>query len=103
MRRPKDNKTSRLAATEARVHFGELVDDVAAGRKIAEVDRADGYIVVVEPASETESETPAFDAKAWLANLRRIHAEIRAWREQNGIPEITEMPEDIMRELHESR
>ncbi|HET7056290.1 MAG TPA: hypothetical protein VFI12_07485 [Thermomicrobiales bacterium] len=102
MNRETDTKTRRIAATEARVHFGELVDDVVAGRKIAEVDRADGYTVVVEPADD-EADKPGFDAKAWFANLRRIQAEIRAWRERNGIPEITEMPEDIMRELHESR
>jgi hypothetical protein len=98
-----DFKKRHLAATEARVHFGELVNDVADGLRIAEVERSDGYTVVVEPAAETGANATGFDAKAWLANLDRIHARIRAWREENDIPEITEMPEDIIRELRDSR
>jgi hypothetical protein len=98
-----DFKKRHLAATEARVHFGELVNDVADGLRIAEVERSDGYTVVVEPAAETGAKATGFDAKAWLANLDRIHARIRAWREENDIPEITEMPEDIIRELRDSR
>ena len=103
MSKPTDDKRRHLAATEARVHFGELVDDVADGHRIAEVERSDGYTVLVEPATNAGSVESGFDAEAWIANLERLHAQIRAYRAENPDAQNIEMPEDILREFHDSR
>ena len=103
MSKSTDIKKRHLAATEARVHFGQLVDDVADGRKIAEVERSDGYTVVVEPPDETKFGEGGFDAQAWIANLERLHAQIRAYRAANPDARNIEMPEDILRESYGSR
>jgi hypothetical protein len=96
-------KVRRLAATDARVHFGELVDSVAENDEVVEVERADDFVVVFGPTDVAEPVKKAFDAEAWLANLDRIHQQIRAYRKATPDAEITEMPEDIIRELRESR
>jgi len=90
----------RIAATDARIHFGELLDEVANSRKSIEVERGDGFVAVLASAEEEQPLTGAFDAVSWLANLKRIHDEMRDYRAANP---ITEMPEDIIRELRESR
>jgi hypothetical protein len=100
MSKPTDTKRRHLAATEARVHFGELVDDVADGHKIAEVERSDGYTVLIEPTGKPETEDSGFDAQAWIANLRQIHERMRAYRAEHP---ITEMPEDILRDFYDNR
>jgi antitoxin (DNA-binding transcriptional repressor) of toxin-antitoxin stability system len=90
----------RIAATDARIHFGELLDEVADSRKSVEVERDDGFVAVLAPAEEDQPVAGAFDAASWLANLKRIHDEMREYRAANP---ITETPEDIIRELRESR
>lgn len=90
----------RFAATDARVHFGEIVDDIADNGEAVEVERSDDFVVVLTPADSTEPAQASFDAKAWWADLDRIHERMRTYRA--GKP-ITEMPEDILRELHDSR
>jgi hypothetical protein len=96
-------KPRRLAATESRFHFGELVDEVSRGRHVAEVERADGYIVVVEPARDLQPNDVNFDAEAWLANLGRIQEQIRAYRAANPDAATRESTVEILRELRDDR
>jgi hypothetical protein len=93
-----DIKRRRLAATEARVHFGQLGDDVADGRKIAEIERSDGYTVLVEPASDAASKNPSFDAEAWLGNLDSIQERIQSYLVDNP---ITETSTETIRKLRD--
>ena len=101
MSAPNRNRgAKKLAATDARVHFGELVDNVAGGDTVAEVERADGFMVVVAPVEGQARIDREFDAKKWLAELDRIHEQIRAWRATHPIVESTV---DILRELRDDR
>jgi hypothetical protein len=70
--------------------------------RVVEVERDDGFVVDVAPADDAEPRKP-FDAKAWWANLERLHEEIRAYRMANPDAEITESSVEILRELRESR
>jgi hypothetical protein len=94
-----DFNTKRVAATDARIHFGELVDEVAEGRKIAEVERSDGYTVVVEPASDVPFEEMDFDVEGWLTDLDSIQERIRAYLVDNP---ITETSTEIIRKLRDN-
>ena len=93
-------KSRRIAATDALIHFGELLDAVVGDGEVVEVERADDFVVVLTPADRQEPAKRPFDAEAWWSNLKRIHARMRTYREANP---ITEMPEDILRDFHDSR
>jgi hypothetical protein len=91
-----------LAATDARIHFGELVDAVAETGELVRVQRSDDFAVAVAPAESIDSAGKEFDAEAWWANLERLHAEIRAYWEANPEARITESSAEIIRELRDS-
>ena len=95
-------KPQRVAATDARVHFGELVDSVAEDGEFFEVQRSDDFVIVLGPTEATEPVSKAFEAEAWLANLKRIQAEIRAYWDANPEARITESSLGIIRELRDS-
>ena len=90
----------RLAATDARIQFGELVDAVAERGDIVEVERADEFAIMVAPAETPQPQNRDFDAEAWLANLDRLHEQIRAHRASHPIIESTV---DILRDLRDDR
>src|SRR5690242_17390188 len=98
MRNTTDSRRRHFAATEARIHFGELVDDVAEGHRIAEVERSDGYTVLVEPTSDSAPESSGFDAEAWLFNLAPIQERIQSYLVDNP---ITETSTEIIRKLRD--
>lgn len=91
-----------VSATEARVHFGELLDSVARNLDIVWVQRAGVPQAVVVPVEvwkrHQEKEDP------WTAAARRMEAHweyMRKQREAGLIKDIGPSTEEIIRAMRE--
>lgn len=87
-----------VSATEARIHFGELMDRAKKGPVI--VERGGKPEVVVISKQEYDQMIAAVPKPDWRKNLEETHALIRA---QYGDREIQPPPEEMIRQGREDR
>jgi prevent-host-death family protein len=92
----------RISATEARVHFGELMRKVCEEGEAYIVERDGKPQVVVLSAADYERLNGSSEQKDWraiLARIARLRGEILA--EAGG--ELTPPPEEMLRQAREER
>ncbi|HEY53408.1 MAG TPA: type II toxin-antitoxin system Phd/YefM family antitoxin [Caldilineae bacterium] len=91
-----------ISATEARVHFGELMRSVVENDQPVIVERAGKPEVVVMSVDEYQQRLSAKKEEDWriaLRQARRVGETIRKRRGQQLFPP----PEEIIREMREER
>ncbi|MGH2560895.1 MAG: type II toxin-antitoxin system Phd/YefM family antitoxin [Thermomicrobiales bacterium] len=91
-----------VSATEARVHFGELMRDVADGGETVLVERAGIPRVVILPIVEYERLRAYAGAEQpgdWLARADRIRERIQRGLSGRALPPSDE----VLREVREER
>jgi prevent-host-death family protein len=89
-----------VSATEARVHFGDLMRRVVEGREAVIVERAGKPEVVVLSVAEYERLLAGQrEQPDWKARLREVHEQIRAELGGRTLPPA----EEIIREMREER
>jgi prevent-host-death family protein len=97
-----------VSATDARVHFGELMRQVMETGKAVTVERGGKPAVVVVPVAEYEHllELEHRRREDWWKRLDAIHARIRAEIGDRPVPDtdelIREMREERSREIDEA-
>jgi prevent-host-death family protein len=89
-----------VTATEARVHFGELMREVIERRQPIIVERGGKPQVVVLSIAEYEHLLAGQAKQAdWRELVRRAREQVRADLGERNLPP----PEDIIREMREER
>jgi prevent-host-death family protein len=88
-----------VSATEARVHFGELMRDVAEGGATYVVERSGKPQVVVISADEYERLQASGPKVDLMSQLRKSQEGFRPLRESGKMPDIVE----LIREEREKR
>jgi prevent-host-death family protein len=91
-----------LSATEARVHFGELLRQVVESREPVIVERDGKPQVVVLPVAEYERLKACESGADWRQTMEKaldLADRIRASRGGRPLPS----PEDVIREMREER
>lgn len=94
--------TKTVTATEARVHFGELMRRVVEGNEQVVVERGGKPQVVVLSLGEFErlrAGQPDLEQEDWKVRLERLHERIRTESDGRDWPDITE----LVRESREER
>ena len=88
-----------VSATEARVHFGELMDEVEAkGRRIIIAKSGQPKVAMIS-ISDYERLPPRDDVpEEWETRLDRLHRTVR--RERSGKP-LSPPPEEMIRQIRE--
>lgn len=87
----------KVSATEARIHFGELMQSVVNGQKPVIVEKS-GKPQVVVLSVEQYQRLQRDDAQTWLSQLEHTHALIEAERDGEA-PDPTE----LVRKMREER
>ncbi len=87
-----------MSATEARIHFGELMRRVVEHDEPVIVERSGKPEVVVISIAEYKR-LRANHADDWRAQLDAVHAQIRRKRGDEPLPP----PEEIIRAMREAR
>ncbi len=91
-----------ISATEARVHFGELMRSVVEDEQPVIVERAGKPEVVVMAVSEYQRMQETNEEDDWRITLRRareVGEKIRERRAQYPLPP----PEEVIRQMREER
>jgi prevent-host-death family protein len=91
-----------VSATDARVHFGELMRQVMETGKAVTVERGGKPAVVVVPVAEYEQLNAALRRQRWEdwhKRLDALHALIRAEVGDRDVPDAVE----LIRQGHEER
>jgi prevent-host-death family protein len=87
----------RISATEARVHFGEVIRQVTEGHEPVIVERAGKPEAVIISLAEYRR-LQGYKADDWRVQLDKVHELIR--RERGNQP-LTPPPEEIIREMRD--
>ena len=90
---------TNVSATEARVHFGELLRRVVESREAVYVERGGRPQVVVLAVSDYESLLAGGEPGAWLTRAREVREHIKADLGDRVLPPA----EDLIREMREER
>lgn len=89
-----------VSATEARVHFGELVRRVGENGETVVVERGGKPAIVVMPVAEyARLRDAATGASDWRELLNKAHAAIRAQLGRRRLPN----PVEVIRKAREER
>jgi prevent-host-death family protein len=91
-----------MSATEARVHFGEVMRRVSETKEAVIVERAGRPQVAIVPMDEFQrfqAMKTKNDAEKALSDLSAIGEKIRQRRETIDFPE----PEEVIRQMREER
>ena len=89
-----------ITATEARIHFGELMREVVENQQPVIVERGGKPQVVVLSINEYENLLAGqAQREDWRTLLAQVHERIRADLGDRKLPP----PEDIIREMREER
>ena len=88
-----------VSATEARVHFGELIRRVADHREAVYVERGGRPQVVLLAVSEYENLLSGASCDGWLARAREARDRVRAEMDQATLPSA----EELIRQSREER
>jgi prevent-host-death family protein len=89
-----------ITATEARIHFGELIHDVVEKQQAVIVERGGKPTVVVLSINEYENLLAGqAQREDWRILLAQAHERIRADLGDQQLPP----PEDIIRKMREER
>lgn len=88
-----------VSATEARVHFGELIRRVVEHREAVYVERGGRPQVVILAVSDYESLLAGGGSNDWLTRAREVREHLRAELGDRALLPV----EDLIREMREER